>query len=143
MPLFSKKHKGIIIEIKGEQHLYNFETWYTTDTFQGQHFKRIKYITVHTESGQFNLSLGEITSNQHECVNELFPLTGDLLVDTLRTVYKLQNFRPFQKEVIQSVMNRKHTLAVMPTGSEKTLCFTMPAILSTGCVTFDIFPLNS
>ena len=98
---------------------------------------------MHTESRQFNLNQGEITSNQHEYVNELFPLTGDLLVDTLREVYKLENFRPFQKEMIQLVMNRKHIHAVMPTGSGKTLCFTMPATLSTGCVTFAIFPLNS
>ena len=119
MPLFFKKHKSIIIEIKVNSICIALK--HGTRLI---HFKDniLKYITLHTESRQFNLNQGEITSNQHECVNELFPLTGDLLVDTLQTIYKLEHFRPFQKKVIQSVMNRKQTLTVMLTGSGKNHC---------------------
>ena len=70
------------------------------------------------------------------------PFTVDMLVDTSCTVYKPGNVCPFQKEIIQSIQDNRHTLAVMPTGSGKTLCFTLPGILSTSHVTCAIFPPN-
>ena len=41
-------------------------------------------------------------------------------------------FRPLQEEIIQSVLLGKDTLAVLPTGGGKSICFQVPALLKDG-----------
>ena len=41
-------------------------------------------------------------------------------------------FRPLQKEIIESVMSGKDTLAVLPTGGGKSICFQVPALARDG-----------
>lgn len=58
----------------------------------------------------------------------------------LHTVFGYQQFKPLQREVIQNVLNQRDTLAVMPTGGGKSLCYQIPALLSPG-LTVVISPL--
>ena len=41
-------------------------------------------------------------------------------------------FRPLQEDIIQSVLEGKDTLAVLPTGGGKSICFQVPALLKDG-----------
>lgn len=50
----------------------------------------------------------------------------------LRTYFGYEQFRPGQKEVITSVLNKENTLAVMPTGGGKSLCYQIPGLTLDG-----------
>lgn len=49
------------------------------------------------------------------------------MIETLKTVFGFQSFRPNQEFIIQSVLDRQDVFAVMPTGGGKSLCYQLPA----------------
>ncbi len=51
-----------------------------------------------------------------------------------------QDFRPGQEAIIGALLQGQHVLTVMPTGSGKSLCYQLPALLNEGC-TLVISPL--
>ena len=58
----------------------------------------------------------------------------------LRDVFGFDGFRPGQQDIVQSVTDGRNTLAIMPTGGGKSLCFQLPALVREG-VTVVISPL--
>ncbi|MBT4934497.1 MAG: DNA helicase RecQ [Rhodospirillaceae bacterium] len=50
--------------------------------------------------------------------------------DVLQGIFGFDDFRPGQKEIIDHLMAGQSTLAVMPTGAGKSMCFQVPALLS-------------
>ena len=50
----------------------------------------------------------------------------------LSKYWGFSKFRPLQEDIIQSVLDGKDTLALMPTGGGKSLCFQVPALLKPG-----------
>lgn len=61
-------------------------------------------------------------------------------LDLLKTVFGFDSFRPGQAEIVEAVSTGQNTLAIMPTGGGKSLCFQMPALIRDG-VTVVISPL--
>ncbi|MBY5971498.1 DNA helicase RecQ [Ferrimonas balearica] len=58
----------------------------------------------------------------------------------LREVFGFDAFRPGQGEIVEAVASGQNTLAIMPTGGGKSLCYQLPALLRHG-VTVVISPL--
>nr|WP_321526723.1 DNA helicase RecQ [uncultured Cohaesibacter sp.] len=90
-------------------------------------------------------------SDDDAFATELFEPTDGLLLDAsadpqeqarqmLKTVYGYDQFRGRQAEVIDSLLAGKSTLAVMPTGMGKSVCFQIPALLFGG-LTLVVSPL--
>ncbi len=52
--------------------------------------------------------------------------------EVLKTYWHYDNFRPLQAEIIQSVLDGRDTLALMPTGGGKSLCFQVPTMVMDG-----------
>src|ERR1700758_2416355 len=54
------------------------------------------------------------------------------LPSKLREHFGFRRFRPGQEKVVRSALSGRDTLAMMPTGSGKSLCFQLPALVMEG-----------
>ena len=64
------------------------------------------------------------------------------LESLLKQYFGYTSFRPGQHEVIQTLLEGRDCLAIMPTGAGKSICFQLPALMMPG-VTLVISPLIS
>ncbi len=53
-------------------------------------------------------------------------------IDILRKYWGFEQFRPLQEDIIDSVNAGKDTLALLPTGGGKSICFQVPALMNPG-----------
>ena len=72
------------------------------------------------------------------------PQKWDKEVDLINLhMFGYKSFRPLQREIINANIMHRDIFACMPTGSGKSLCYQIPAILEDNCVTIVIMPTIS
>lgn len=63
-----------------------------------------------------------------------------VILETLKKYWGFDAFRPLQADIITSVINGDDTIALLPTGGGKSICFQVPALVKEG-VTLVFSPL--
>ncbi len=61
-------------------------------------------------------------------------------LESLRTTFGYRDFREGQREIIEAVLAGRDVFAVMPTGSGKSMCYQLPALVD-GSLTLVVSPL--
>lgn len=66
----------------------------------------------------------------------------DRALETLKTYYGYDSFRPGQERMVEAILAGRDALGVMPTGAGKSICYQVPALMGHG-LTLVVSPLVS
>ncbi len=86
------------------------------------------------------LRMRQSSERLHPCYVAPMPTLPPQARALLKSVFGYDNFRAGQEEIIAAVLEGGPVLAVMPTGSGKSMCYQLPAVME-GALTVVVSPL--
>ncbi len=63
------------------------------------------------------------------------------LLSTLHRYWGYSSFRPFQEDIVKSLLAGRDVCVVLPTGGGKSLCYQLPAAMTPGRTAIVVSPL--
>ena len=63
-------------------------------------------------------------------------ISSKSLHKALKSYFGFDGFKGLQESVVTSILSKKDTFAVMPTGGGKSLCYQLPALMQDGTRVF-------
>ncbi len=81
-----------------------------------------------------------ITSKKKTFPSPKLNITDEFLKEKLNEFFGFSEFKDTQLQVIKSILARKNTFVIMPTGGGKSLCYQLPGLILDGC-TIVVSPL--
>ena len=60
-------------------------------------------------------------------------ISTETLHKNLKEIFGYDNFRGDQEEIINNLLNGNDSMVIMPTGGGKSMCYQLPALISSGC----------
>jgi ATP-dependent DNA helicase RecQ len=81
-----------------------------------------------------------LAEEREEKAAALAPEALHRLKEAMQRVFGFDRFRPGQEEIIAAMVRGRNLLAIMPTGSGKSLCYQLPALVAEG-LTIVVSPL--
>lgn len=82
----------------------------------------------------------DCVKNSTDIGEKIISETGDVALDTLRSVFGYNQFKGKQEEAVKTILQKKDCVVLMPTGGGKTVCYAVPGIVMSG-VTIVVTPL--
>ena len=60
-------------------------------------------------------------------------ISTETLHKNLKEIFGFDNFRGDQEEIINNLLSGNDSMVIMPTGGGKSMCYQLPALISSGC----------
>ncbi len=93
----------------------------------------IRFMAILIYKNEFIQSAPKITFHRNRALlSSLIVYSALMPEQILKNYFGYDSFRPSQREVIDTALAGEHALVVMPTGSGKSLCFQIPALVKSG-----------
>lgn len=95
--------------------------------------------SIQTQSLSLATAVSSSSIDKTQSLSSTAILSND--VQSAMAVLKIKELKQFQLDCFNALMNGKDAIIVQPTGSGKSVCFTLPALVSSNKVSFIIEPV--
>lgn len=87
--------------------------------------------------------LNKLIITKEKIEKEVRPDNNDKIINTFNEYFPSKTIKPLQYDIIKSVLDKNDTVAILPTGYGKSMCYQLPYLIDQSKVVIVISPLIS